>query len=175
MGSNAMQSRYSEVVGAICGVLIGMHGSAALAQESPELPAKGETTEPTTAAQTRFYKGKGPGRGNSYVERYEEDYSYLRDPRLSTDFFDPLKFIPLAEDGDVYLTLNGETRFRYDNTDHRNLGVATAATPARRPGALPTLTPATGTSTNELYKQRYALGGDLHLGPRMNLDKSVHT
>src|SRR5438132_12768777 len=117
--------RYVRVLGTVVAVLIDICRRAALAQESPELPPKTETeAAPRTAAQTRFHKGKGPGRGNSYVERYEEDYSYLRDPRFSTDFFDPLKFIPLAEEGDVYLTLSGEARFRYDNTDHRNVGVA---------------------------------------------------
>src|SRR5438105_8488466 len=95
-------------------------GAAAWAQESPELPAKADTAaQPLTPGEIRFTKGKGPGRGNSFLLRYEEDYSYLRDPALSTDPFDPLKFIPLTPDGDFYLTLNGETRFRYDNTDHR--------------------------------------------------------
>ncbi|HXO01201.1 MAG TPA: hypothetical protein VN900_04045, partial [Stellaceae bacterium] len=132
----------------------------ARAQESPELPSNAVTaTEPQATPQ--FYKGKGPGRGNSYLERYEEDYSYLRDPGLSTDPFDPLKYIPFNPDGDVYLTLNGEVRFRYDNTDHKNFGIATAATP----GKSPTFTTAIGISTNELYKQRYEIGGDLHLGP----------
>ncbi|MGD1090329.1 MAG: alginate export family protein [Verrucomicrobiota bacterium] len=130
------------------------------AQESPELPSNAVTaTEPEATPQ--FYKGKGPGRGNSYLERYEEDYSYLRDPTLSTDPFDPLKYIPFNPDGDVYLTLNGEARLRYDNTDHKNFGIATAATP----GKSPIFTPATGVSTNELYKERYEVGGDLHLGP----------
>src|SRR5437764_670455 len=75
---------------------IGLPRIAAPEQYIPDLPAYGEpAAEPPTAAQILLYKGKAPGRGNSYVERYEEDYSYLRDPRLSTDFFDPLKFIPL--------------------------------------------------------------------------------
>ena len=30
--------------------------------------------------------------------RYEEDYSYLRGPSKSTDWLDPLKFIPLNAD-----------------------------------------------------------------------------
>lgn len=154
-------------LGLVCASLIGI--GAALPQQSPELPSKATTeAEPVTAAQLRFYKGKGPGRGNSYVERYEEDYSYLRDPNLSTDpWFDPLKFIPLDEAGHIYLTLNGEVRFRHDNTDHRSLNIATAATSAKKPGALPALTPNTQTSTNELYRQRYELGGDLHLGDNL--------
>jgi len=130
----------------------------AAAQQSPELPVA--TAQPPPF----FYKGKGPGRGNAYVERYEEDWSYLRDPALSVDPFDPLKFIPLDPSGDIYLTLNGEIRFRYDNTDHKNFAIAPAATPGAG-GKPPLFTPATGVSSNELYKQRYALGGDLHVGP----------
>ena len=163
-----MRSRYCRTLAIGFAFLIGTGGRAALAQESPELPSKARTEgESTTEDQIRFYKGKGPGRGNSYVERYEEDYSYLRDPARSSDFFDPLKFIPLGAEGEVYLTLNGEARFRYDDTDHRNFAIATAATPARTAGARPTLTPATEVSTNQLYKQRYALGADLHLGPNV--------
>ncbi|MBV9016732.1 MAG: alginate export family protein [Alphaproteobacteria bacterium] len=159
--------RHGKALATVIAVLIGICSRAGLAQESPELPAKTQTEGELAAGVTQFYKGKGPGRGNSYVERYEEDYSYLRDPNRSSDFFDPLKFIPLAADGDIYLTLNGEARFRYDNTDHRNFAVATAASPSKQPGGLPIPTPATGTSTNELYKQRYALGADLHLGPNL--------
>ena len=73
----------------------------------------------------------------------------------------------MGTEGEVYLTLNGEARFRYDDTDHRNFAIATAATPARTAGGRPTLTPATEVSTNQLYKQRYALGADLHLGPNV--------
>src|SRR5438477_11930319 len=79
----------------------------ALAQESSELPGKGVTAaQPVTVEELRFTKGKGPGRGNSYLSRYEEDYSYLRDPARSADLFDPLKFIPFDAAGDFYLTLN---------------------------------------------------------------------
>ncbi|HYM72463.1 MAG TPA: alginate export family protein [Stellaceae bacterium] len=153
---------------------LGVAAAPALAQESPELPAKAATglqSEPV------FYKGKGPGRGNFYVERFEEDYAYLRDYPgglgRAADFFDPLKFIPLTADGDIYLTLNGEARFRYDNTDHKNFAIATAATlaatPGTAPGRTPVFTPATGVSSNQLYKQRYELGGDLHFGEHLRL------
>jgi len=117
----------------------------AVAQQSPELPARAITAaEPVLVSP--FYKGKGPGRGNSYVARFEEDYAYLRDPALANDPFDPVKFLPFDPAGTVYLTLDGETRFRYDNTDHKNFGIATAATPAK-PGGHPIFTPATGVST----------------------------
>ena len=152
----------------MAGAALTMTAVQAMAQESPELPAKPQTSaQPVTEQEIHYYKGKGPGRGNSYVERFEEDYTYLRNPVAANDFFDPLKFIPLTPAGDVYLTLNGEARFRYDNTDWRNLGIATAATPSKKPGGLPAFTPETQARNNQLYKQRYELGADLHLGPNL--------
>src|SRR5580704_17253438 len=133
--------------------LLGVAAVRALAQESPELPAAGALQPGGVITTPFFYKGKGPGRTNSYVERYEEDYSYLRDPTLSAGPFDPLKYIPFDSDGGMYLTLNGEIRFRYDDTDHRNFGIATGATP----GKVLAFTPATGISSNQLHKQRYEL------------------
>lgn len=139
---------------------------AASAQESPELPSK-TTAGAAPRFSSPFYKEKGPGHGNSYLARFEEDYSYLRDPALATDFFDPLKFIPLDTTGDVYLTLNGEVRFRYDNTSARNLRVAGAAVGPALAGGLTTFRPESAASSNELYKQRYKLGADLHVGPNL--------
>lgn len=140
------------------------------AQETPQLSPKPLTkSEPQTPQEVPFYKGKGPGGGNSYGSRYEEDYAYLRDARLSTDLFDPLKYVAIFPNNDVYLTLNGETRFRYDSISFRNLGVATGAVPLKTIGGTPNFTPAVGVGSNELYKQRYALGGDLHLGPHLRL------
>jgi hypothetical protein len=147
----------------VLAALLAVVAVSAAAQESPELPAKA-VLEEGGAVPTPFTKGKGPGHGNAYLERFEEDYSYLKDPARATGPFDPLKYIPLDAAGDAYLTLNGEVRFRYDNTDHKNMGIATGAIPSKIPGRLPVFTPATGVSTNELYKQRYELGADLHLG-----------
>ena len=153
--------------------LLAVVAAPAGAQESPELPGRG-ALEPGGAANSEFTKGKGPGRGNSYVDRFEEDYAYLRDPALATDPFDPLKFIPLDAAGDVYLSLNGEVRFRYDNTGHKNFAIATAATASKTPGGAPVLTPATGVSSNELFKQRYELGADLHLGEHLRFYAEIY-
>ena len=117
-------TRWNGIWLAVPCVALVIGGVATQAQESPELPPKPLTaTEPVAAQQVSFYKGKGPGRGNSYVARFEEDYGYLRDPAKSTDFFDPLKYVAIDRDRDIYLTLNGEARFRYDYTGYRNLAV----------------------------------------------------
>ena len=46
------------------------------------------------------------------VVRWAEDWSALREPRLRDDPFDPLKFIPLNRNKDIYLTLSGESRLK---------------------------------------------------------------
>ena len=45
--------------------------------------------------------------------RYAEDYGYLRNPACRTDFWDPVKYIPLDRAGDFYLTFGGDVRIRY--------------------------------------------------------------
>ncbi|MGH8650992.1 MAG: alginate export family protein [Gammaproteobacteria bacterium] len=46
--------------------------------------------------------------------RYNEDYSYLREPAKRSDIWDPIKFIPLNDDGTWYLSLGGAFRERYE-------------------------------------------------------------
>src|SRR5262245_4054504 len=46
--------------------------------------------------------------------RYEEDYSFLKDPSRRTDFWDPIKYIPLWERDDWHLSFGGEIRERYE-------------------------------------------------------------
>jgi len=52
--------------------------------------------------------------------RYDENYSYLRDPSLGVDYLDALKLIPLNSSRNWYLTLGGEIRQRYEYY-HNNL------------------------------------------------------
>jgi hypothetical protein len=54
--------------------------------------------------------------------RYNEDYSYLKDPSRRTDLFDPIKYIPLNESGDWYLSLGAQERYRYEFFNHANFG-----------------------------------------------------
>jgi len=46
--------------------------------------------------------------------RYDEDYSYLRDPTRRTEFWDIIKYVPFNEKGDWYLSAGGEARERYE-------------------------------------------------------------
>lgn len=81
--------------------------------------------------------------------RYEEDYSRLREAK-GKDFFDPVKFIALAENGKSYLTIGGEIREHYEFIDNPAWG----DDPQDKHGVL---------------LQRYVLHGDLHLGERLRL------
>jgi hypothetical protein len=56
-----------------------------------------------------------------YLSRWVEDWSYLRDKSKRSDLFDPLKFIPLDPDGNVYLTLSNEERLRFNHFSHPGL------------------------------------------------------
>jgi len=54
--------------------------------------------------------------------RAEEDYSYLKDRgrrSYAEDVFDDIKYIPINQPGDIYLTLGGELRLRVEDFSNR--------------------------------------------------------
>ena len=87
-----------------------------------------------------------PGRPFIGLLRYDEDWSFLKDPANRTELWDPLKYIALGK-ADWYLSLGGETRQRYEI--YHNF-----------PFALPSVPD----DDNGYYLMRYMLHGDLHLG-----------
>jgi hypothetical protein len=91
--------------------------------------------------------------------RYEEDYSYLKDPSRRTDFWDPIKYIPLWDREDWYLSLGGEFRERFEFFHEENAGLA----------------PANAQGNNADLLQRYMLHADLHLGPSFRFFGQVVT
>jgi hypothetical protein len=83
--------------------------------------------------------------------RYNEDYSYLADPNAhSGAWWEPLKYIPLNETGDVYLTMGAEARLRYEGYQNNNWGEG----PADDDGYL---------------WYRTLTSADLHVGPHLRL------
>lgn len=59
------------------------------------------------------------------LERNLEDWSYLAAPGNRTGrWTEPLKYIPLNEDGSTYLTTGIEMRLRYERFENRNWGAA---------------------------------------------------
>lgn len=82
------------------------------------------------------------------ILRYDEDYSYLRDPAARTGdllALEPIKYLPLDAAGHDWLSLGGEIRLKYEYFDNPLFGLA----------------PSDG---NGSLLQRYLLHGDLHLG-----------
>ena len=112
--------------------------ACARAQQSPE-----QFFDPTGAAPER--PANEPPTYN--ILRYEEDYSYLRDPAKRTDWLDPLKFIPLDAEGRVYLTLGGDMRQRFEH--YSGFGVGNGSVDGK---------------ADSYYLARYLLHADLHVG-----------
>jgi Alginate export len=83
-------------------LIVGLASMEAVAQ-----PAAPSSSEPTS------YK----------LMRYEEDYRYLRDPARRTDFWDPIKYIPIGSDPGTYLSFGGELRERFEYYSAPDFGV----------------------------------------------------
>jgi hypothetical protein len=86
------------------------------------------TTQPITAQNNARgplspRPGSGAGPPPPYTAlRWNEDYSYLNDPAKRTDWLDPIKYIPIGDDPDTYLSLGGSARYRYEFFNNNNFG-----------------------------------------------------
>ena len=76
------------------------------------LPLHGQASQGAgSAAPDRTYK----------LLREDEDWSFLRDPALRQDFWDPIKYIPLPSlCQECYLTLGGEFRQAWERVGNDN-------------------------------------------------------
>jgi len=83
------------------------------------------------------------------LNRSDEDYRYLKNIANRSDFWDPVKYVPLSSSGDVYLSLGGEARERYEYFNHPNWG--------KDP------------QDSGYFLQRYFLHADLHLGEQVRV------
>jgi hypothetical protein len=128
----------------LAGMVLGFGGIGVASAQQAEAPQAASESSPSSRTSLDYYKGHSLGGHNDYLFRYEEDYSYLSDPKRSTDVFDPLKYLPLSQDGTSWISLNAGLRLMYD---HNLTNVAGAPF-----GSL-----------NDLY-ERATVGADLHLG-----------
>lgn len=85
--------------------------------------------------------------------RYQEDYRYLKHSPHNTDFWHPVKYIPLGNREDWYLSIGGEMRQRYEFFHNEEYGKAFADKH----------------DNNNAWLQRYMLHGDLHLGANVRI------
>ncbi|WP_267393816.1 MULTISPECIES: alginate export family protein [unclassified Sphingomonas] len=102
--------------------------------------------EPTVSAYPSAAAGDGTGTGGYNLSRWAEDWRRYADPAKRDDPLDRLKFLPLDNDGDVYLTLSGELRLRVNEVTNPNL------------------------RSGEAQRQdinRLVAGADLHVGPHL--------
>jgi alginate export protein len=84
------------------------------------------------------------------VLRFDEDYSCLTNPANHSDWFDPVKYIPLSTNHpSVYLSLGGELRERFEAMHNPDFGI---------PG-----------SHDAYWLQRITLLTDLHLSERVRI------
>jgi hypothetical protein len=79
------------------------------------------------------------------LDRSEEDWSFLKDPELRTDPWDPLKYIALRNASGWYLTLAGEERSFYEHYRNYNWGAGPQ-------------------DDNGYYLNRFLGSADFHLG-----------
>jgi len=87
-----------------------------------------------------------PSPDRSYhLLREDEDWSFLADPKLRQDFWDPIKYIRLRHGrNDWFLTISGEAREVWEQTGNNNWG--------QQP------------YWNNFFLERYVLGFDAHFG-----------
>lgn len=117
-------------------------GGATQAQVRQPLGDEDDDVYPRTAMGDR-----APG-GRYSMSRWAEDWRRMADPDRRQTPLDRLKYLPLDDDGDVYLTLSGEARARVNYTDNPQLREG----PHQRQDIL-----------------RLVAGADLHIGPNMRL------
>jgi len=115
-------------VAGLCLAATVMLPTAAPAQGGTARPAA--DSAPATPIATSYpaaADGDGGGAPGTYaLSRWAEDWTLMRDPARRRDAIDRLKFLPLDEAGDIYLTLSGEVRFRVNHTTNPNLRAARA-------------------------------------------------
>ena len=101
------------------------------------VPRLGPGSEAVTGSGVPAYK----------LLRYNEDYSYLKDPDRRTDFWDPIKYIPIGDREDWYVSFGAQLRPWFQFYNNFNFGTT--------PGP------------NAFLTQRYLFHGDFHFGPNI--------
>ena len=112
-------------------------------------PCRAQTQPPAPAVPA------GPPQGFTRYNflRGEEDFGFLRNDSLRTDFFDPLKYIPLSRQPGYYLTLGADIRYQYEAIRHENWGAV----------------PPDGHDTDGYLLQRHMLHTDWRLGSHLRV------
>lgn len=86
--------------------------------------------------------------------RYDENYEYLKDS--SDTFYNKVKFLPLNEKKNIYLSFGGEARFEYVDFNNEDWGRQNIG-------------------HNNFFLQRYDVHADLHLGENIRIFSQVRS
>jgi hypothetical protein len=91
--------------------------------------------------------------------RYHENWSGLKgQDRLATgDFLDPIKYVPLSDDGDIWASFGGQVRLRIEAWDDFNFGADAAGTAAFAP------------NDDSFLLSRILLHADAHFGKHVRV------
>lgn len=91
-----------------------LFGPAASAQVAPAAVAAAAPVPAITTVYPAPAAGLSPRVGRYFQSRWAEEWSGLRNRPANAprELFDPLKYIPIADDGAIYATLSGENRVR---------------------------------------------------------------
>lgn len=94
--------------------------------------------------------GWSPRAGRYMLSRWAEDWSFLAKPdaKRRPDAFDVLKYVPIADDGAVYLSLSNEERLRFNYV----------TSPGLRAGR-----------DQDQFLLRNVIGADVHLGKHLRV------
>jgi hypothetical protein len=98
------------------------------------------------------------------AQRFNEDWSVLRDKLADQPgkFFDPVKYIPLNDSGDIWVSFGGSARLRLEGWNNFNFGA-----------------PANAREHDDAFLlARMLFHSDLHIGPHLRVfleGKSAHT
>ena len=94
---------------------------SAHAQDNADTRTGAASEPPPPVLYPREAIGTGAIIGGYSEARWNEDWSAYRDPTERDDYLDALKFVPLDENGDIYVTLSGEARVRSALTSNPGL------------------------------------------------------
>lgn len=86
--------------------------------------------------------------------RYDENYEYLKDSTKS--FYDKIKYLPLNEKKDIYLSLGGEARYEYVDFNNEDWGRLKIG-------------------HNDFFLQRYDLHADWHFGKNFRIFSQIRS
>ncbi len=100
----------------------------------------------------------GPARPAYQVLPYNENWSVLPKVKDEGDFVDPIKHVPLSEDGSIWASFGGQIRLRLEAWDGFNFGANAAG------GA-----PFAGPNDDVFLLSRFLFHSDIHFGPNVRV------